>query len=217
MSVRCWIAVAGALCVARAAEAQLLRFGVQGVGVSHAEVSQLTAALGGGGGAFAALHLGRFLIELDGYRAALEPEEEGGPAYDILEGTTRISYAFTPAVAVEVGGTRRQIDPEFAAQDVGFFRFGVRSESEIARLARLWVRGAYLAGAKFNGGGRAPFAFEIGMGTQLTTSNRRFGVRAEFDFQRMDREIFDTLLSRYLARPMQTVIVKLGVQIGVGR
>jgi hypothetical protein len=212
---RIWLLALLAATLARPAVAQTVRFGVQGVGVSYAEVSEAGSYIGAGGGGFVAVRFGRFLVELDGYRAKMELDDEGEGEYDILEGNTRIAVALARGVALQVGGTTRKIDPEFAAQDAGFVRVGVMSENQLSNIAALWVRGAYLVGARFNGGGNAPFAFEVGLGTALTTSNRRFGVRVEFDFQRIDRQVFDPGINDDVSQPIQALVAKIGLQVGL--
>lgn len=87
----------------------------------------------------------------------------------------------------EVGLTKRTVDAEFAAQSVGAARIGARTRYRLGPGAAVWARGHYLAGAQFSGGGRAPFAMEIGLGLDFRWSSH---VRAglQYSFQRLDRK-----------------------------
>ena len=57
-------------------------------------------------------------------------------------------------------------------------------------------------------GGTAEFAFEIGRGTRIGTSNGRYGIRLEYDFQRIDRQVNDVDL------PNQLMVAKVGIEVG---
>jgi hypothetical protein len=153
------------------------------------------------------VRLGRFMLEARGLAATVEPEGAGA-AFDLLQGDLRISYAFVPSIAVEVGSGRRVVDPEFATQDVGLTRFGVRSEIALNRLSSVWARGAYLLNPRFNGGGSADLAVELGLGVGVGTANGRIRGRAEFEFQRMDRAVGTTNV------PIQMAVGRLGVDVG---
>lgn len=89
-------------------------------------------------------------------------------------------------LGLEVGLTKRIVDAEFAAQSVGAARLGARTRYVLGPGAAVWARGHYLAGARFSGGGRAPFAMEIGLGLDFRWSSRiRAGL--QYSFQRLDR------------------------------
>lgn len=198
------------LLVAGPVTAQSLRFGVQAVGISHTEASEDLQYDGGGLAGFVGLRVGRFLIEGEGYAATLDPDEETGltESFDLKQVDFRVSFFVTRGLAIQVGGSGRFVQPESAAQDVGFIRIGVLSDNQIARIARLWVRGAYLPAPEFSGGGTAGFAFEIGLGTWIGTSNGRYGIRLEYDFQRIDRQVNDVDV------PIQLMVAKVGIEVG---
>jgi hypothetical protein len=192
--------------------AQIVTAGVHGAAVSHGERSELLQYDGFGFGGFVGVALGPVRVEASGYTASLDPDDETGlsESVDVRQGDVRVSYAVAPAIALQIGASRRQMDPEFVLQDVGFIRVGIRSENPLSRIARVWVRGAYLAAPKFNGGGSAGFSFEIGLGTWVGSPNGRFGVRAEYDFQKIGREIGATDQA-----PIQVMVARLGVQVGI--
>jgi hypothetical protein len=92
---------------------------------------------------------------------------------------------------------------------VGAARFGLYSETQLARIAQIWVRGAYLVDPKFIGGGKADVAFEFGLGVGVGTSNGRFRVYSDYEFQRIDRRAggFDV--------PIQVNVVRSGFALGL--
>jgi hypothetical protein len=179
--------------------------------VSHSEVSSDLQFGGVGFGGAVGVSLGRFGLGVEGVIASLEPD--GGATasdpYDLKMLDVRVTYRVVPAISIQAGGAGRVVSPEFAAPDVGYFLVGLRSDNQLARLARVWVRGAYLVAPQFNGGGSAGFAFEIGLGTWIGTANGRFGLRAEYDFQRIDRTVNDTDV------PVQMMVARVGVQLGL--
>jgi len=197
------------LAAPRATPAQTVRFGLQGVGLTYSEIDQGRRAEGGGLGGTLSVRWRRFLLDASGMGARLDPKGDGGgTSFDLLQGDVRLSYAFAPSFAVEIGGGRRAIDPEFATQDVGVIRLGLLSEIALNQISAVWARGAYLVGSRFSGGGSADLAVELGMGVGVGTANGRFRGRADFEFQRIDREVAGA------AVPLQMAVGKLGVELG---
>jgi hypothetical protein len=192
-----------------AAPAQTVRFGLQGVGITYSEINQgRRAECGGVGGTFS-VRWRRFLLDASGMKARLDPKGySGGPSFDLLQGDVRLSYAFAPAFALEVGGGRRSVTPEFATQNVGVVRLGLLSEIPLNRISSVWARGAYLVNSRFNGGGTASLAVELGLGVGVGTANGRFRGRADFEFQRIDRKVAT------VAVPLEMAVGKLGVEFG---
>jgi hypothetical protein len=90
-------------------------------------------------------------------------------------------------LAFHVGLMKRSADSEFAAQSVGAVRIGARTRHLLGPGVGVWLRGDYLAGARFSGGGRAPVAMEIGLGLDVRWS-RHFRAAAQYSFQRLDRK-----------------------------
>ena len=178
--------------------------------VSHSEVNSTLQFDGIGFGGTANVSWKRWRLDVEGLFASLDPDDENTAteAYDLSMIDVRVSYQVVPAIAVQVGAAGRTASPEFAAPDVGYFRIGLLSDNALARNARVWVRGGYLVAPQFNGGGSAGFAFDIGLGTWIGTANGRYGLRAEYDFQRIDRSVNDADV------PIQMMVAKVGFQVG---
>jgi hypothetical protein len=119
-----------------------------------------------------------------------EPDDDGAGLQSFsatrIEGVLR--YAVSGAVGIELGGMRREMDPEAAAQSMSAVRLGARLSQSLAPGARVTLRGAYLAAAKFSGGGSAPFAFEVGLGFMGELARSRLRFTADYDFQHVGRK-----------------------------
>lgn len=196
------------LAVTSVAGAQTVRIGIHGVGISHVEVRQERRAEGGGIGGYLSVRVGRFGLDLSGHAASIELVDVPAEPFDVLQGDARLSFAVARSLAIEVGAGRRKIDPEFTAQDVSVMRAGLLSEVRLSSIGSVWGRGAYLVSSRFNGGGEAGLALELGLGAALGTANGRFRVRVEYEFQRIDREVETVKV------PIQVTIAKLGLDLG---
>ncbi len=86
----------------------------------------------------------------------------------------------------EVGLTRRSPDSDFAAQSLGAVRVGAATHYLLGPGATISLRGDYLAGARFSGGGSAPLALELGLGLDVELS-RRLHAAVRYAFERLDR------------------------------
>ncbi len=148
-------------------------------------------AYGGiGFGAGVAARWRRFTGEVQYASVDYEPDDDGAGLQSFravrLDGGLR--YALSGTVAVELGGIRREMDPEAAAQSLSAVRVGARLSQLLAPGARVTLRGAYLAAAKFSGGGSAPFAFEVGLGFMGELARGRVRLTADYDFQHVGRK-----------------------------
>lgn len=199
--------VAVALCAPQGILAQTIRFNFDAVSLTYQEVREGRSSTGQGGGGGIELRVGRFRLDARTYTARLKPDS-GGSEYDFKQVDVRVSYAVNELLALEVGGGRRYVDPENATQEVGLIRIGVLSENQITRLADVWVRGAYLANPRFSGGGSADLAFEFQLGVGLGTANKRFRFHAEYEFQRIDREVGANDV------PIQLSLPRVGLSFG---
>ncbi len=199
---------------APAASAQVLRFGVQAVTVTHDEIREGKRADGTGIGGSIEVRYGRLLFEGRGYSASLNADLPTDQDFDVRQLDGRLSVLITSPVAIEVGAGRRWIDPELAAQDVGFVRLGIRAENSVTRLARVWFRTAYLVKPEFSGGGDVGLAVEVGLGTAIGTPNGRFRVRGEFNFQRIDRKVTPPG-GVELDVPIQLAVARFGIEFGI--
>jgi hypothetical protein len=165
---------------------------------------------GFGFGGMGGFNFGRLSIEAEGYIATMKPDDETTLTDDVKfkQMDVRVGFDIVSAVTVQAGLSGRQADPEFSVPDVGFIRIGLKSEQAIARIARVWVRGAYLI-PKFNTGGDAGFAFELGLGTYIGAASGRFGAIVQYDFTRIDRTVNAVDL------PLQLMVAKFGLQLGL--
>ncbi|MCZ6918245.1 MAG: hypothetical protein O7I93_15835, partial [Gemmatimonadetes bacterium] len=174
-----------------AAAAQVFTIGAHGVAVTHIEVDENLRATGIGYGAMFRLRLGRLALEGVGYRASMDSDDGALIPFTLLEGNVRLLYEVTPMVAAEVGFIHRAVDPEFAAQDVGSFTVGLRAKNQLTRIAAIQVRAAYFVAPRFSGGGTAPVAFDLGLGTMIGPDNGHWRLHFAYDFQRLDRQVND--------------------------
>ena len=207
---RVLVGLAAIAVIAVPLHAQSLRLAVGATGVSFSEVSEALQYDGPGGNAMIDFRFGRFMVQGEGYVARLKPDPETGftEDLDLRQIDVRIAYFISPALAIQIGGSGREAKPENSTTNVGYGRIGLISENRLGSIARIWVRGAYLPSPKFSGGGSADFAFEIGLGTWIGTSNGRFGARIEFDFQRIDRQVNDVDV------PQQMMVGRLSFEVG---
>lgn len=196
----------GVLC-AGSAQAQKIRLGLSGLGMSYAETNQSRSWDGGGGAGSLVLRVGRFGLDAYGFTAKLKADSSNVSDFDMLQGDVRASFFIVPMIAVELGFGRRAADPDFATQDLGLWRFGILSEMRLTRLGIIWIRGAYLA-PRFEGGGDVGLSAEVGLGIAVGTSNGRFRLRADYEFQRIDREVDAQDV------PIQLSLAKLGLEVG---
>jgi hypothetical protein len=189
---------------------QSLRLAVGATGVSFAEVGEGLQYHGAGGNALIDFRFGKFMIAGEGYIARLVPDAETGLTEDVdmRQVDLRIAYFLSPALAIQIGASGREATPENSTTNVGYGRIGLISENRLGSIARIWVRGAYLPNPRFSGGGSAEFAFEIGLGTWIGTSNGRFGARIEYDYQRIDRQVND------IDAGQQMMVARLSFEVG---
>ncbi|MDH3458284.1 MAG: hypothetical protein OER90_15690 [Gemmatimonadota bacterium] len=197
-----------ALLIATPAYSQVVRVGVHAVGVDHSEINDARRVVGGGVGGLLSVRIGRFGLDVSGHMASLDSADGGGDAFKVLQGDVRLNVLLARGFAIEVGGGRRAIDPDFAATEVGLGRVGILSELPISSAGGFWGRAAYLVAPQFDGGGDAGLAFEVGFGAGFGTRNGRFRVRVEYEFQRIDRKVN---LSEV---PIQVSVGKLGLDVG---
>lgn len=140
-----------------------------------------------------------------------EPAEDGDAvtAFDARQFDARLRYYLAGPASAELGVTTRQVDPEFAAQEVGAVRIGVRLSQAVDPAVRLFLRGNYLAAARFSGGGSAPFGLELGLGVAGDLARGRVRLSAGYEFQYFDRKTDDG--SGEVSVPLQQAVVRFGV------
>ena len=138
--------------------------------------------------------------------AALKADFSIQPDYNVDEVDLVATWLWRPYLAPQVGVARRFVSPELVAQDVGVLRVGVLSEVRLARIAGVWVRGAYLPVTRFSGGGSASLGLEIGLGVEVGDPAAKLQGFASFDYQRIDR-------NAAAEAPLQYSVGQAGVRI----
>jgi hypothetical protein len=186
--------------------AQTVRLAAFGAAATNSEVDGTREAKGLGFGAAARVEHSRFRLDASVLHAALRADFAIQPDYDVNQVEVAATYFWRPYLAAQVGLARRFIRPDLVAQDVGLVRIGVLSEVRLARLAGLWVRGAYLPVSRFSGGGSASFGMEVGFGAEVGRPEARMQGYAEFDYQRIDR-------NAAAVAPLQFSAGRLGVRV----
>ena len=111
----------------------------------------------------------------------------------------------------EAGLTNRSADPEFAAQSMGALRIGARTHYPLGPGAAIWLRGNYLAGAHYSGGGSSPVALELGLGVDIRWS-RHFRAGAQYAFQRLDRKT-NPAGGAEVSVPIEQALARVGVAV----
>ncbi|MGH9260271.1 MAG: hypothetical protein ACRD08_10320 [Acidimicrobiales bacterium] len=174
----------------------------------YREQSADLAYRGIGFGAGAVARWRRLTGEVQYASVEYEPEDEGTGFQSFrasqLDGVLR--YTLSGTASVEVGGTRRSIDPVVRAQSLSALRLGARLSQLLAPGARVTVRGTYLAAAKFSGGGSAPFAFEVGLGFLGELAQGHVRLTVDYEFQHLGRktesvgEEFNVPIQQWLLR-----------------
>lgn len=204
-----WLVALLCAAVPDRAPAQIVRVGIQGVGVTYSEIDEGRRAEGGGAGATLTVRLGKFFLDASGFTVTLDPKDAGGgTSFDLRQADVRVSYAVVPSIAIELGAGRRSVKPAFSTQGVGLVRLGVLSQIPLNRVSSVWARGAYLVRSRFNGGGSADLAVELGLGVGVGTPNGRFRGRTDFEFQRIDRTVAGAGV------PLQMAVGRIGVEVG---
>jgi hypothetical protein len=141
---------------------------------------------------------------------SLSPAEDGSlESLSIRGGAVRGHYAVWRDLRVELGLETRTVDPEFAAQDVAGVLVGLRYEVPLASIASLSIRGAAIPLSWFNGGGQGGIGAAVGLGARARPTGGRWGLFADYDFRRLDREV------QGLSVPIQFESVRIGFEWGL--
>ena len=169
-----------------------------------------------GGGAGVSIAFNRKKLSADGSMLFMSYQPVDGAAATAEFKTTqidaRLRYYLASGVSAEVGFTRRIADPEFDAQSVAAARVGLRAAYLLGPGANVSLRGNFLPGAKFSGGGTSSFAFEVGLGLSVGSANERWRATADYEFQRFNRVTNNgTLESRV---PLQQSLARIGAALG---
>jgi hypothetical protein len=210
-----WLAIGALAALPAVAPAQ--GFARAGAHVLFGDYRETAASLhyqGAGVGFSAGFTKGKF--SADGAFATLsyKPVDENAGLEDFktvqIDGWLR--YYVANGISLEAGFTRRTTDPEFAAQSASAGRFGLRGSYLLGPGADLAVRGNYLFGGKFSGGGKAAFGIEVGLGLSVGASNGRWRLTADYAFQRFNRTTTTNDVEAKV--PLQQALARVGAALG---
>lgn len=188
-----------------------------GAQFAFGDYKETAAALhfqGGGPGFWVALGKGKISADATMLLMTYKPVDDG-LGYEEFKSTqidARLRYYLASGIAAELGLTRRIMDPEFAAQSAAAARIGLRASYLLGPGANLSLRGNYLAGGKFSGGGTAPFGLEVGLGLSVGAVNERWRITADYEFQRFNRVTDNG--SGEVDVPLQQALARLGAAFG---
>jgi len=192
--------------------AQRFVFGLAGVGGDYREATNDLRYDVSGLGGTAVLTLGRFAAEAAVMGLTYEPNQSGTAA-DKFEATQfdgYLRYRVLRWASLELGVTNRDVKDEFRAQSAAAFRIGVHSAAALGANGGVAARVNYLAGAKFSGGGSAPFAMDVGLSAYYAFAKGRLRITAESQFQHFNRTV-DVGGTQDV--PIQQVLGRLGLAV----
>ena len=164
----------------------------------------------GGGASFT---FKKLAAEVAYTRLSYDPAEDGGAVtpFDATQFDVRLRYYLAGPASAELGLMSRQVDPDFTAQEAAAVRVGVRLSELVDPAVRLSLRGNYLAGAQFSGGGSASFGLELGMSVGADLARGRVRLSAEYEFQHFNRKTNDG--SGDVNVPIQQALGRMGVSV----
>lgn len=194
---------------AAGAEGQRASLGVQGAFGDYREADSNLVYRGSGVAGTATLSWHKLGADVEVTRLSYDPH--GGAATQKFTATqvdVHLRWYIANQVSLETGFTKRKIDPDFTAQAMGAVRVGARGLYSIGPGASLALRGNYLAGSKFSGGGTAGFGIELGLAVSVGRSDARFRVTGDYGFQRVNRKTTIDV-------PIQQSLARLGVSVGL--
>ncbi|MFN2400223.1 MAG: hypothetical protein ABR543_16535 [Gemmatimonadaceae bacterium] len=188
-----------------------------GVHVAIADYREQNASLrfqGGGAGVSIDARYRRLGLHADAARLRMETTGSNAgsaEAFDMTQVGVAIRVRVARTVGLEAGVTSSEAEPRHAAQAVGVLRLGAYSVHALAPGASMSVRANYLAGAKFSGGGSAPFGVALGLGASYGPGSGRIRFTGDFGFQRLDRRT--NIDGQKLNVPIQSSITRLGLAL----
>lgn len=200
------------LAAAAPASAQFVNLGVQGVFADYRELGPALSYNGGGLGGIAEVNWHKFSGDFEVAKINFNPSS-GSAAADKFTSTqfdAHLRWFLASGISLETGYTKRSISPDFTTQNFTAIRAGVRANYGLGPSVNLLLRGNYLAGAKFSGGGTAPFALELGLGMSIGAVHGRVRFTGDYEFQRIDRKTSVKV-------PIQQAMARVGAAIGLGR
>lgn len=169
------------------AGAQHASIGPAFVFADYREVSPDLRYEGVGPGVIA--HFSFHSVSFEGGAAWLTMSPHGGLAtsgFQAVQLDGWLRWKATDYLSLEAGLTHQAPDDEFAAQSFGAVRIGALTQHALGHGATIALRGDYLGGAHFSGGGEAPLAIELGLMVNWAFSSHVTAL-VDYAFQRLDR------------------------------
>lgn len=201
------------LLIGTRAEAQRISAGAQYAFSEYAEQGSSLRFDGAGPAGHVSVGWRRFDIGLSAARLSFAPADAGGATqpFDVTQTGITLSVRAARMVSVEAGLIDRDVAPLHAAQSVTAVRLGARMAFPLATATDVAVRGSYLAGGRFSGGGSAPFGVEIGLGVSYAPWWERVRLTGDLEFLRFDRRI--STGDGSIDAPLQGSTARLGVMV----
>lgn len=180
----------------------------------YREVSSELHYRGVGFGGAATASFRRLTFDLALARVAFDPADDAVAAesFDAQQLDVSIRFAVTGGVSAELGLMNRDVEPEFEAQSTTAVRLGARLSNLIGPGVRVGLRGHYLAGARFSGGGSATLGAEIGLSVAAEVLGGRLRFSADYEFQYFNRRTDDGTADRSV--PMQQALLRVRAAVG---
>lgn len=208
------MAIVLTLVVAFPLSAQDVAIGPQVLFGDYREVSSDLQYHGAGGGAALAITYRKLGADVAVGRITYKPHEgTATQEFDATQLDVRVRYVVTRTISAELGFTSREIEPELEAQSVGAVTAGAHMTYLLGPGVRMNLRGGFLFGAKFSGGGTSsPLgAMELGLGVGVDAWRGRLRLTGQYDFQRITREADDG--SGEVEVPIQQSLGRVGLAI----
>lgn len=212
--MRCVIAVLVAVAAAGPLAAQRLVVGVQGAFGEYREVNSGLRYKATGVAATATVNWRKFGADVTATSLSYEPDDSGLAIdeFTALQLDLAVRYRVYHSVSLELGVTNRDVKEDFAAQSAGAIRIGVHSTATLGPTSGVMARAAYLAGAKFSGGGTAPFGLDVAFGFHYGFGQSgRVRLTGDYQYQRFNRTV-DTG-SGDADAPIQQGVARLGLAV----
>lgn len=211
---RCALAIAAVLLTAAPLAAQHASLGPEFAVADYREVSSSLRYRGVGGGVSGSFVFHRLSVDGVALWLNMSPQADAlaTQSFRALQLDVWARWRALDYLTFEAGLTHRGPDSEFAAQSVGALRLGARTHYTLGRGAAVALRGDYLAGAQFSGGGSAPLAIELGLGLELVFS-RHLRAALDYSFQRFDRKT-NPGGGAETSAPVEQALARLGLAVG---
>lgn len=211
--MRTALALTLALILVRGADAQRFVIGVEAAAGSYQEQGPSLAFSGWGPALSITGSWRHFGVALNATRISFSPTAAAAAAqpFDLTQFDGRARWDVSATWSLEAGYQLRTVSPTEAAQEMRMLPVGARVGFPLAPGARIAAHADYLAAARFSGGGRAPFALELGLSASYSPGAGTLRFTADFAFDRLDRQT--SAAGGTLNVPIQSSIGTMGIAL----